>query len=62
MRSPAATKALRGSAGRAMRRLFPALLTLAAALAAAFLLLPLVALFARVSPGTRSSHRASSRL
>ena len=35
-----------------MRRLFPALLTLAAALAAAFLLLPLVALFARVSPGT----------
>jgi molybdate transport system permease protein len=35
-----------------MRRLFPALLGLAAAVAAAFLLLPLAALFARVSPGT----------
>jgi molybdate transport system permease protein len=35
-----------------MRRLFPAVLALAAALAAVFLLLPLVALFARVSPGT----------
>jgi molybdate transport system permease protein len=35
-----------------MRRAFPALLVAATAIALAFLLLPLVALFSRVSPGT----------